>query len=74
MSVFGCASEKRNRLIDWFQPQTGVEVSLLVPVQGAKEPKVTYFINNGARGHRSKSADIAVALITTSLGSGLVGS
>ena len=34
MSVFGCASEKRNRLIDWFQPQTGVEVRLLVPVQG----------------------------------------
>ena len=28
MSVFGCASEKRNRLIDWFQPQTGVEVRL----------------------------------------------
>lgn len=67
MSVFGCASEKRNRLIDWFQPQTGVEVSLLVPVQ---EPKVTYFINNEARGNRSGSAEIAVALITTSLGSG----
>ena len=70
MSVFGCASEKRNRLIDWFQPQTGVEVSLLVPVQGEKEPKVTYFINNEARGNRSGSAEIAVALITTSLGSG----